>query len=283
MELFQNPKITLVVVPFFLAAILIEALIYPRWRGRAYPWREGGLSILIGLGHAMAGFVNQAVVIGLIAAGIWHIRIFTMPMDQWWAWILLFVLEEFAYYWYHRSAHVTRLLWASHSVHHSPNELTLASAYRLSWTPILSATWLFFMPLVLVGFHPLVIFTLLSINLAYQFWLHSTLIPRLGPLEAILNTPSSHRVHHATHPDYLDKNFGGVVIVFDRLFGTYKAEDPNVPLVYGLVTPVTTRNPLRIVYGEFVRLARDLWRARSWRTRGELVVKPPGWVPPANA
>jgi sterol desaturase/sphingolipid hydroxylase (fatty acid hydroxylase superfamily) len=203
-------------------------------------------------------------------------------MDQWWAWPLPFVLEEFACYWYHRCAHRVRFMWSTHSVHHSPDELTLASAYRLAWTPVLSATWVFFLPLVWLGFSLAAVFGLLATSLIYQFWLHWTLIPKLGVLEGVLNTPSAHRVHHASNADYIDKNFGGVVIVFDRLFGTYKAEDAAVPLKYGLVHPVTTNNPLVIVYGDFIEPIRELWSAKSWGDRWRLIFMPPGWRPEAN-
>ncbi len=113
----------------------------------------------------------------------------------------------------------------------------------------------------------------------HQFWLHSTLIPRLGPLEWIFNTPSAHRVHHASNDEYIDKNFGGILILFDRLFGTYKAENPAVTLRYGLACPITTNNPLKIVYGDFIAMFRDVWSAKPWGDRWSMMFKPPGWIP----
>jgi hypothetical protein len=124
-----------------------------------------------------------------------------------------------------------------------PEELTFSAAYRLNWTPLLSGAWLFFLPLVWLGFDPALVFGIVSASLLYQFWLHTTLIPRLGPLEWMLNTPSSHRVHHASNPEYLDRNYGGTLIVFDRLFGTYQAEDPAIAIRFGLVHPVDSLNP----------------------------------------
>ncbi len=277
MELFHHPAIAVMAFPVLLVAIAIEAFFYRRAKGKPYPWRQSGLSLVIAVGHALSGVINQAVIISLVAVFAWQYRITTVPIDAWWALPLLFVLEEFAYYWYHRAAHRVRLLWATHSVHHSPDELTLASAYRLAWTPVLSGSWLFFLPIIWIGYDPVWVFAMLAASLLYQFWLHSTLIPPLGPLEGILNTPSAHRVHHASNPEYLDRNFGGIVMVFDRLFGTYLPESADVPIRYGLVHPTPSNNPLRIVYGEFLNLIRDVWTAGSWDERWRLILMPPGW------
>jgi len=231
MELFHGPASTLWILPILALAIAIEAFFYKRAKGKSYPWKESGLSLVIAIGHNGAGFVNHVVIITLLGGLAWNYRVATVPMDAWWAWPLLFILEEFAYYWYHRCAHRVRFMWSTHSVHHSPQELTLASAYRLAWTPVLSATWIFFLPLVVIGFHPAAVFGLLAASLLYQFWLHSTLIPKLGPLDWVFNTPSAHRVHHASNPEYLDMNFGGILIIFDRLFGPYKEEDAGAAQV----------------------------------------------------
>src|SRR6266404_4376805 len=279
MEQFQPPVATIWFLPAFAVAIVIEALLYRRYKGKSYPWRESLLSLIIAIGHNIAGYLNNVVVIAIFGVAVWQIRLTTMPMDHWWSWVLLFLVEEFAYYWYHRSAHRVRLLWATHAVHHSPEELTLASAYRLAWTPILSASWVFFLPVIWIGFNPALVFGLLGISLVYQFLLHSTLIPKLGPLEYVFNTPSAHRVHHASNEAYLDRNYGGILIVFDRLFGTFTAEAEGVQLKYGLVHPQLSNNPLVIVYGEFVALLRDIFKTPSWADRWRLIFMPPGWSP----
>jgi sterol desaturase/sphingolipid hydroxylase (fatty acid hydroxylase superfamily) len=193
--------------------------------------------------------------------------------------LLLFVGLEFFYYWYHRTSHTVRWFWNTHSVHHSPNQLTLAAAYRLGWLGKLSGATIFFTPLALLGFQPTAVLTALFLNLLYQFWLHADWIPRLGVLEYVLNTPSAHRVHHARNPEYLDANFGGVLIVFDRLFGTYVAERADLPCEYGLVTPVTTYNPVRINFQPWIGLARDLAGARSMREVWGFLFGAPGWRP----
>jgi len=223
--------------------------------------------------------VSHAVISTGMALVVWRYRIATIDLGHWANVVLLFFLVEFAYYWYHRAAHRVRLLWGSHSVHHSPEELTFSAAYRLNWTPLLSGAWLFFLPLVWLGFDPAWVFGMVSANLLYQFWLHTTLIPRLGPLEWVLNTPSSHRVHHASNPEYLDRNYGGTLIVFDRLFGTYRAEDPAIAIRFGLVHPVNSLNPFVIVFHEFAAVLGDLRRASNWRDRFAHVFAPPGWQP----
>jgi sterol desaturase/sphingolipid hydroxylase (fatty acid hydroxylase superfamily) len=190
--------------------------------------------------------------------------------------MVLFFGQEFFYYWYHRAAHRIRWFWATHSVHHSPNELTLASAVRLGWTGKLTGTVVFFTPLVWLGFSPTSVVSVLAANLLYQFWIHATWIPKLGPLEWIFNTPSHHRVHHGSNPEYLDCNYGGVLIIFDRLFGTFVEERKDIAIRYGLTQPLYSYNPLRIAFHEWIHLGGDLWRAKSWRQRLSTLIGPPG-------
>ena len=174
-------------------------------------------------------------------AWTWEHRFFTQSLDNVGSILLLFFSLEFFYYWYHRFSHTTRWFWNGHSPHHSPNQLNLSAAYRLGWFGRLTGSTLFFTPLVLLGFTPTVVLSALVLNLLYQFWLHADWFPRLGWLEGIFNTPSNHRVHHARNPEYLDANYGGVLVVFDRLFGTYIPERDDVPCDYGTVTPPSPR------------------------------------------
>jgi sterol desaturase/sphingolipid hydroxylase (fatty acid hydroxylase superfamily) len=205
-------------------------------------------------------------------------------MDSAGAFVLLFFGEELCYYAYHRAAHRVRWFWATHAVHHSPNELTLATAMRLGWTGKISGTALFFAPLVWIGFSPIAVALAVAANLLYQFWLHTTWIPKLGRwFEWTFNTPSHHRVHHGSNPEYLDCNYGGVLIVFDRLFGSFVEERADVPVRYGLTTPLVTYNPLRIAMHEWMNLARDLRRARSLRDVARALFAPPGERTPAAA
>ena len=152
-------------------------------------------------------------------------------------------------------------------MHHSPQELHFASAFRLGLTEPLSGAWLVYMPLILLGLHPAAVFAMLGVNLFYQFWLHTDLIGRLGPIEYVLNTPTHHRVHHARNPAYLDRNYGGIVIVWDRLFGTFAALRPAEIPQYGLVGRVATYNPITLALREWAELARDFRAASGWRAR----------------
>jgi sterol desaturase/sphingolipid hydroxylase (fatty acid hydroxylase superfamily) len=280
MELFNRPSVAWVYLPALLLAMAVEAILLMRRHGR-YPWQDSLSSLVIATGHALAGAVSYGIVTTGVALFVWRFRLTTIDLRRWEHVLLLGVLVDFSYYWYHRAAHRIRLLWVSHSVHHSPEQLTLFAACRLTWMPVLLGSWLFFLPLVWIGFDPRWVFGMLSTSLLYQFWLHTTLIPRLGVLEWVFNTPSAHRVHHGSNDEYLDRNYGGVLIVFDRLFGSYVAEDPATPVRFGLVHPVMSRNPVMIVFGECLAALRDLRQVPSWRDRLRMVFAPPGWQPPA--
>jgi sterol desaturase/sphingolipid hydroxylase (fatty acid hydroxylase superfamily) len=164
-------------------------------------------------------------------------------------------------------------------VHHSPNRFTLSAAYRLGWLGKFTGATIFFTPMAFLGFEPATVLIALQLNLLYQFWIHAEWIPKLGWLEYVLNTPSAHRVHHSRNPEYLDANFGGVLIVFDRLFGTYVEERAGLPCQFGLVTPITTYNPIRINVGPWIGLAKDLASARSLGEAWMFLFGPPGWRP----
>jgi sterol desaturase/sphingolipid hydroxylase (fatty acid hydroxylase superfamily) len=250
-------------LPLLLGAVVLEILAY-RLRGRAYPWREMLASLGVFVLRAPSRLLRPMIVAPL-ALFVWSHRLFTVPLGTGWGLLLLFLGEELAYYWMHRCSHEVRWLWASHVVHHTPEHIHLASAYRLGATEVLSGGWLFYFPLYLLGLNPLAVMAMLGVNLLYQFWLHTDLVGRLGPLEWVLNTPSHHRVHHASNPEYLDRNYGGIVIIYDRLFGTFAKARPDTRIVYGLVHPVGSLNPFRLALNEWVAMAHDVMRARSLR------------------
>ena len=202
-------------------------------------------------------------------------RLSTIRMDSAPAWLGLYLLVEFAYYWHHRLAHRVRWFWATHSVHHSSNQLMLASAIRLGWTGRLGGAIAFFTPLVWIGFAPQEVFGLLAAGLFWQFWIHADWLPSLGPLERVFNTPTHHRVHHASNPEYLDCNYGSSLIVFDRLFGTFVALRPDIEIRYGLTTPVLSNNPIRIAFHEWIAMARAFVAARGARARLRVLFGPP--------
>ena len=265
----------LVALPIVVAASLIEALVLARRGG--YDWRATGVSLAdLALRIVMQILLPLSIAAPLIALAREH-QLTTIALDTWPAVLALFIGQEFCYYGYHRAAHRVRWFWCNHAVHHSPNQLNLSAAYRIGILGRLTGTAVFFIPLVWLGFPPKIVFAMLQLNLLYQFWIHATWIPKLGWLEYVLNTPSAHRVHHAANLEYLDANYGGVLIVFDRLFGTYRAERDDLPCRYGLVTPMTSYNPLRVEFTPWLHLGRDLLQARSLRAFFGALFMPPGW------
>jgi sterol desaturase/sphingolipid hydroxylase (fatty acid hydroxylase superfamily) len=255
--------------PVVIAASAVEAGALWAIR-RRYDWRAAlaSLADLLIRRYVVAVYLAFGLADPLIAWTVQH-RIAVVPLGTAGSIATLFLGQEFCYYWFHRCSHRIRFLWASHAVHHSTNGFNLSAAYRFGWVGRLIGTTGFFAPLIWLGFPPGAVFVTLNLNLLYQFWIHNEWTPKLGPLEWVLNTPSHHRVHHAANPEYLDKNYGGVLIVFDRLFGTFAAEDETLPCRYGLVRPLHSNNPLWISAHEWVALGRDLWRGRRieewWR------------------
>jgi len=256
-----------------LLAATIEGVLLQRARGH-YDWNAywasaGDLALRIG-----AGLLPLGLAAGVLGH-LWNYPFYTMPLNRPWTWVVLFVGQDLCYYWMHRADHRVRWMWATHSVHHSPSELNLSAAYRLGFTSRLSISPIFFAPLVFMGFPPLVVGGALAANLLYQFWLHAPWIPRLVGLEWLLNTPAHHRVHHASNPEYLDANFGGVLIVFDRMFGTFREELEGVTIRYGLVDPIQGYNPLRVGLHEWWAMAKDVVAARGVRQALRSLFGPP--------
>jgi len=264
-----------VVTPTVFALSIAEALVLAR--RQRYDWRALGVSAFDLMARIVVSLLLPlSIATPIVAWAVAH-RVSTWTLDGAWALLVLFVGQEFCYYGYHRAAHRIRWFWCNHAVHHSPNELNLAAAYRIGAFGKLTGTTLFFVPLIWLGFAPKLVLQALTFNLLYQFWLHTTWIPKLGWLEGVVNTPSAHRVHHASNPEYLDSNYGGVLMVFDRLFGSYRAERDDVPVRYGLVHPITSHNPLKVEFNEWSRLLGDLRQARSARAIWGALFRPPGW------
>ena len=251
--------------PLWLAATLALVLAEAGWRltrGRGYDGRAALATLGLVLGGIPFAVLNAAV-LSMVFGAAQKVALFHLPIDQWQTWLVGFVAVEFLYYWFHRASHQIRWLWASHAVHHSAEQMTLLASLRLGWTNLFSAGWIFYLPLILLGFPPVMIVALLTIDLRYQFFLHTEAVGSLGPLEWVLNTPSHHRVHHASNDAYIDRNFGGMVIVFDRLFGTFVPERAGEPLRYGLAHRTPTRNPITLALREWGLMLRDASRARS--------------------
>jgi len=264
--------------PLWLAIVAACVLIEFAWRKRAGRGYDGGTALAslgLALGNIPAAALNTAIIGGGYAL-VWRYAPIRWPLHDWRTWSVGFLLVEFAYYWFHRASHRVAWLWASHSVHHSAEQLTLLSSLRLGWTNALSGGWLFYLPLVFLGFDPRLVLGVLVLDLRYQFFLHTEAVGRLGPLEWIFNTPAHHRVHHASNAPYLDRNFGGILIIFDRLFGTLAIERPEEPLRYGLVHRPSSRNPIRIALGEWAHLLSGMRARKGIRARLDLAFAAPG-------
>jgi sterol desaturase/sphingolipid hydroxylase (fatty acid hydroxylase superfamily) len=193
--------------------------------------------------------------------------------------VACFFAEDLAYYWFHRIAHERRFFWASHIVHHSSQHYNLTTALRQTWTGTLGLNFIFWLPMLYIGFPPAMVLMFSSISLVYQFWIHTELIDRMGPFEWIFNTPSHHRVHHATNAKYLDANYAGVLIIWDRMFGTFVPEDAKEKPHYGIVSQLGTFNPFRIAFHEWLGIWRDVTHAKSIKEVFGYVLGPPGWTP----
>jgi sterol desaturase/sphingolipid hydroxylase (fatty acid hydroxylase superfamily) len=252
--------------PFILGSVALEILYFLVIQHRSYPFREMFASLSIWILRLPVRLLRP-VVVAPVAYFVWAHRVTTIAVDGFWGLLLLFLGTELTYYWMHRASHEIRWLWASHVVHHTPEQIHLASAFRLGATELLSGGWLFHLPLYWLGFDPLAVSGMLAVNLFFQFWLHTDLVGRLGPVEWIFNTPSHHRVHHASNEVYLDRNYGGILIVWDRIFGTFAQEEPHTSITYGLVHPIGSVNPLKILFHEWIAMGRDFVRARTLRER----------------
>ena len=269
------------VLEFSLPAVIViatlEGLVLALVMRRDYNWRAYGASLADALGRQYLVYTLLPLSIAQPLIDLaWKHRLFTVPLNSVLSVVVLVILQDFSYYWFHRASHRVRWFWATHAIHHSSNEFNLAAAYRFGWTGKLTGAAVFYVPMIWLGFAPGPVFIAAGINLLYQFWLHAEWIPKLGWLEHVLNTPSHHRVHHACNAEYLDRNYGGIFIVFDRMFGTFVAERDDLPCNYGLVKPLRSNNPVVIAFHEWGALGRDLWRSPTWRARFACLIGPPG-------
>ncbi len=262
-------------IPGFVILLVAEVLVTARQQKDYYDAKDTAGSLAMGIGNVIVGFVGKAIVFGAYTL-VYQLRFFTVDMTQWWAWVALFFADDFSYYWFHRISHSSRYFWASHVVHHSSQKYNLGTALRQTWTGNLSGAFIFWIWLPLFGFSPVAIMTMQAISLLYQFWIHTEHINRFpSPIEFIFNTPSHHRVHHGSDLDYLDKNHAGVLIIWDRLFGTFEPERHRP--TYGLTTNIDSHNPVRIAFHEWVAIGQDVRRAGSWRAAIGYMFGPPGW------
>jgi sterol desaturase/sphingolipid hydroxylase (fatty acid hydroxylase superfamily) len=270
------PDIVSYAVPGFVLLVLVEMIVVRlRYRERYEP-RDTLTSLALGTGSTVAGALTAGIAFAM-ALWVWQFRLFDIGYAWYW-FVLAFVIDDLAYYVFHRLAHRVRWFWASHVIHHSSQHYNLSTALRQTWTGFISLGFLFRLPLALIGFPPAMLVFVAGINLIYQFWIHTEVIGKCPRwFEAVMNTPSHHRVHHATNPQYLDKNYAGVFIVWDRLFGTFIEERADDKPRYGIVKNLGSFNLLWAAFHEWIGIARDVWAAPGWRAKLNYMIKPPGW------
>lgn len=262
-------------IPAFFILIGIE-LAFSFWKDRKlYRFNDAVTNISLGVGQQVTGiFLKTALFLGYLFLYENH-RLFSVESTLL-NWVLLFIAVDFCYYWFHRMSHEVNALWAAHVVHHQSEDYNLSVALRQSWLQN-GFSWVFYLPLALLGFEPLMFLTMSAMNTLYQFWIHTQAIGKLGPLEWVLNTPSHHRVHHGSNPKYIDRNHAGSLIIWDRMFGTFQEEQDKV--VYGITTPLNSWNP---VWAN-LHYWKDLWELSNQCTsigdKMRVFLKPPGWRP----
>lgn len=252
---------TVIAIPVFAILIAAEALwAYFRRSGEYADKKDTWINILLGFVSVVFGALFGLFTI-YIYFFCYEIAPYKFPADAWWTWVILFFVDDLAYYVFHRVSHETRLFWNFHVVHHSSEEYNLSVAVRQSWFSGL-LHWIFYAPVMLLGFAPWMFALMHGLNLIYQFWIHTKLVTRLGPLEYILNTPSHHRVHHGVNDEYLDKNYAGVLIIWDKLFGSFvrETEQPR----YGIIKPLKSYNPLWINTHGWVEMWNAMQRQTTW-------------------
>ena len=274
----QGAQIIVLATPVFLLLIVIEFAVGLARGRNTYRLADALASIGLGILSQVSGVFTTAMTIGIYTLAFEHVSLTRLPADAWWVWLVGLLFYDFCYYWNHRLGHRSALFWAAHVVHHQSEDYNLSTALRQPGTYFLG-NWLFYLPMAVLGFPPLVFAVVALIDLLYQFWVHTQQVGKLGWFDRWFCAPSNHRVHHGVNDRYLDKNYGGILIVWDRLFGSYAEEDDAEPIVYGTRAPLRSWNPLWANFEVYWALAQDSWRARSWADKLRVWLNPPGWRP----
>lgn len=277
MEIPQLPNLIYYAIPFFITTVIIEGIVIYKKAPNNYNLKDTLASLAMGIGNLFSGMLSKFLVVFVISFLYTNYKLTTVPFT-WWAWILILVADDFCYYWSHRIGHESRFFWASHIVHHSSKKYNLSTALRQTWTGGFFS-FIFYIILPIVGFHPVMIFTQMSVSLLYQYWIHTELIDKMPRwFEAVFNTPSHHRVHHGSNPLYLDRNHAGIFIFWDKLFGTFQPELTEEIVIYGLTSNIKTYNPLKIAFHEWISVFKDAFYANTTiKNKLNYFIKAPGW------
>lgn len=269
------PVILYYAIPFFVLLLSIEAWFSYKEQKKLYETKDTFTSLGLGIGNVITGFFTKALIFGLFTF-LYNHRLFTLDAGVWWYWVVLFFADDFSYYWFHRISHHVNYFWASHVVHHSSQHYNLAAALRQTWTGNATGAFLFWAWMPLVGFHPIWILFMQQISLIYQFWIHTETVNKLpAPVEFIFNTPAHHRVHHGSDLKYLDKNHAGILIIWDRLFGSFQPEEERP--VYGLTKNIESYNPALIAFKTWGELFKKAYASGSVKNGFYYFIKAPGW------
>ena len=269
------PVILYYAIPFFVLLLSIEAWFSYKEHKYLYQTKDTLGSLGLGIGNVITGFFTKAVIFGLFTF-LYNHRFFNLDSAVYWYWILLFFADDFSYYWFHRISHHVNYFWASHVVHHSSKNYNLAAALRQTWTGNATGAFLFWAWMPLAGFHPIWILFMQQISLIYQFWIHTETIQKMPTVfEYIFNTPSHHRVHHGSDIKYLDKNHAGILIIWDRMFGSFKSEEERP--VYGLTKNIESFNPATLAFKTWGELLKKVMHAGSVKNGISYFIKSPGW------
>ncbi len=274
----MNERYIQLAVPFFFLAILLEVIVTRRREGGPYyRFADSITNLACGVGQqALGPFLKLATLAGYVV--LYERRLFTVSEHSVVGWVVLLFGVDLAYYWFHRASHRINVVWAGHVVHHQSEEYNLTVALRQSWM-VKVAESVFYWPLAIAGFPPAMFLAMTTLNTIYQFWIHTRIVGKLGPLEWFMNTPSHHRVHHGIDPKYIDKNYAGVFIVWDRLFGTFHEEEEEP--VYGIVKPLASWNPLWANVHYFVEMGALMKRCDRLGDKLKVIFAPPDWRPAA--
>jgi len=269
------PALLYYAIPGFLLLLSLEAWFSYRENKHLYETKDTWSSLGLGIGNVIIGFISKALIFSLFMM-LYKYRFFELNSNKWWFWILLFLADDFSYYWFHRTAHNVNWFWASHVVHHSSQHYNLAAALRQTWTGNLAGSFLFWAWMPFAGFHPVWVLFMQQISLIYQFWIHTETVQKLPrPFEFILNTPSHHRVHHGSDLKYLDKNHAGILIIWDRMFGSFQPEQERP--IYGLTKNIGSFNPIVVALKTWGELFKNAIHSGSFRNAINYFIQPPGW------
>ena len=273
-----GPQIIVLATPIFLLLIGIEFLVGLRRDKNTYRLNDALNSIGLGIMSQLVGVFASLLTLGIYTLVFKQLAPWKLSTDAAWVWVVGLVFYDLCYYWHHRFGHTVALFWAAHVVHHQSEDYNLSTALRQTSSGWVGG-WVFYLPMAVLGFPPLVFAVVALIDLLYQYWVHTQQIGKLGWFDRWFCAPSNHRVHHAVNDKYLDKNYGGILIVWDRLFGSYIAEDDAEPCVYGTRGPLRSWNPVWANLHNYTDMARDSWRAEAWADKLRVWFKHPGWRP----